>query len=337
MQISIVNDSISEIELLKKTVTSFFECEIIWTALNGKEAVEKYKSKKPDLILMNLNMPVMDGSEATKQIMSIKPVAVLLITSAIKANQGKVFEAMGNGALDVVSSPKINSSGELTGTEDLINKIRIFKKLINYQSPAQPENSITVNNKFKENRTKIIAIGASTGGPGALSSVLKDIPPGTKAAFIIVQHVYSQFVDGLAEWLGNISKMPVLLAESGKAPANGNIYIAGKDDHLIINAKGCFEYTPDPIEYHFRPSVDVFFSSLIKNWAFKDFAVLLTGMGNDGAKGLLELKKAGWYTIAQDEKTSAVYGMPKAAIELGGACEILPIEKISDSIIKLLN
>lgn len=154
---------------------------------------------------------------------------------------------------------------------------------------------------------------------------------------MIVQHVDAQFASGLADWLKNYSKLPVSIVENGEVPQNGRIYIAGTNDHLYLSQSGTFEYSPRPYENHFRPSVDVFFNSLKQNWAFRDTAILLTGMGNDGAKGLLELKKAGWHTIAQDEATSVVYGMPKAARDLDAATEILSITQIAESILKLLN
>jgi two-component system response regulator WspF len=327
MKIGIINDIVEEIELLKNILRNYSDFEVLWTALNGDEAISLYKNNRPDMLLMNLNMPIKDGVITTKAIMEISPVAILLITSAPTENQAKVFEAMGYGALDVVRTPFRNELGEITGGQELIKKIDIFSKLINYHKTVNP-----ITQKYSsahKSRTKLVAIGSSTGGPKALSIILRNIPPNTECAFVIIQHVDSQFANGLADWLKNYSNLPLHLAESGNLPQNGNVYIA--------NTNGAFEYTPQPVDNHFRPSVDVFFNSLVKNWAYKDMAVLLTGMGYDGGSGLLNLKNIGWQTIAQDEATSVVYGMPKVAKELGAAIEILPIGKISDSILKFIN
>ena len=334
MRIAIVNDVELEIEILKKSLINYAGHEIAWLARNGKEAVDKYAKDKPDLILMNLNMPVMDGSTATKAIMEISPVAVLIVTNSVSGNQGKVFEAMGNGALDVVNTPTLSPQGELIGADDLIKKIDIFKKLINYHKTVKIDTGLS--SSTKQIRTRLVAIGSSTGGPKALSQIIDKLPNNIQAAFVIIQHVDAQFAIGLADWLKNYTSLPIKLAESGKPPENGNIYIANTNDHLFLNPRGLFEYTAEPLDNHFRPSVDVFFQSLKENWIYKDVAVILTGMGYDGAKGLKELKDAGWFTIAQDETTSIVYGMPKAAKEMGATCEVLPINKIAESIIRNL-
>ncbi len=331
MRIAIVNDVQLEIEILKKSLINYQGYEIAWTAQNGKEAIDKFNKDKADLILLNLNMPIMDGVSTTKALMEISPVAVLIVTSSMKGNQGKVFEAMGYGALDVVSTPTLSPNGELIGADEIIKKIDIFKKLINYHQTVKPISPH--HNIEKKIRTRMVAIGSSTGGPKALSQILERLPIDFQAAIVIVQHVDSQFANGLAEWLKNYTKIPISLAENGKSPENGNIYIASTDDHLYLNQFGNFEYSPNPIENYFRPSVDVFFQSLVDNWIYQDVAVLLTGMGNDGAKGLKQLLMTGWHTIAQDEATSVVYGMPKAAMEIGAAIDILAIDKIANSII----
>jgi two-component system, chemotaxis family, response regulator WspF len=335
MKIAIVNDVQLEIDILKKSLINYQGYEIAWTAISGREAIEKYNHDKVDLILMNMNMPIMDGAATTKAIMEILPVAVLIVTSSVKGNQGKVFEAMGYGALDVVSTPTLSPKGKLIGADEIIKKIDVFKKLINYHHTLAPNKAEVISGKKERNR--LVAIGSSTGGPKALSQIIEKLPINIQAAVVIVQHVDSQFANGLAEWLKNYTKIPITLAENGKSPENGNIYIASTNDHLYLNKQGAFEYSPMPIENHFRPSVDVFFQSLKDNWIYNDTAILLTGMGNDGAKGLKQLLISGWHTIAQDEATSVVYGMPKAAKEIGAAKEILAIQNIADSIIRNIN
>ncbi|MFA5510938.1 MAG: chemotaxis-specific protein-glutamate methyltransferase CheB [Candidatus Kapaibacterium sp.] len=335
MKIAIVNDNELEIRVLQKSLSGDKDYVITWCTADFNEVLKNVKSNKPDLILLKLQMPNVDGPAITKAIIEDGPAAILLLTDSENNHSGKIFEAMGYGALDVVNMPKINETGLIHGQDDLIKKIEIFRKLVNYHSTIQNPN-IPKPSGVKR-RTRIVAIGSSTGGPKALSQIFENIPNSTEAAFVIVQHVDAQFASGLADWLKNYSKLPVSIVENGEVPQNGRIYIAGTNDHLYLSQSGTFEYSPRPYENHFRPSVDVFFNSLRQNWAFRDTAILLTGMGNDGAKGLLELKKAGWHTIAQDEATSVVYGMPKAARDLDAATEILSITQIAESILKLLN
>ncbi len=330
MKISIINDNKDEIEILIKSLSDFDEFELSWIALDSETAINQISQNKPDLLLLKLNLKFVDGAILTKILFDISNVAILLLSKFIDGNQSKIFEAMGNGALDVVESPYL-SNNILVGRDELIKKIKILKKLIKFND--KENNKTKIQNLKINNNTKIVAIGSSTGGPKALASLFSKIPANTKAAFIIIQHVDAQFAFGLADWLQNYSNLPIHIAKSNTCPENGNIYIASTNDHLYLNEFAKFEYSSKPIELHFRPSIDIFFESLSKNWKNSGIAVLLTGMGYDGAKGLLELKNKGWHTIAQDEFSSVVYGMPKVAKELNAACEILPITQIALAIL----
>jgi two-component system, chemotaxis family, response regulator WspF len=336
MRISIVNDQQIAIEALKRALKGNINIEISWIAYNGAEAVEKCKADKPDLILMNIIMPVMNGAEATRIIMKENPCPILLVTSSISTNAALVFEAMGFGALDVVSTPVIGGKMEIDGNEDLLKKISRVARLTGIDVNYTKNDNIQSRTR-KMNKPILIAIGSSTGGPKALADILKKLPENLGSSIVIVQHVDTQFADGLAKWLGQQSKLDVRIAKDGEEPERNVVHIAASNDHLIINEKGYFQYTENPVNYPYRPSVNEFFKSLAMNWKGKDLAILLTGMGNDGATGLLYLKNLGWKTIAQDEKTSIVYGMPKAAADLGAADEVLPIDKIHESIISFLN
>jgi two-component system response regulator WspF len=161
--------------------------------------------------------------------------------------------------------------------------------------------------------------------------VLAPLPRSLKAAVVVVQHIDAQFAPGLVSWLDSQVALPVRAAEAGQAPQAGTVLIAVSNDHLVLRADGRFAYQAEPLEEPYRPSVDAFFASLVKHWRDPGVAVLLTGMGRDGGKGMLALRRAGWHTIAQDEASCAVYGMPKAAVELGGAVEVLPPEAIARS------
>ncbi len=332
MRIAIVSDAADEIELLHKIIREIDAVELAWVAYSGDEALRQSYEDKPDLLLLKLLMPKLDGAETAKLIMQKQATAIIMMTSSLTTNRAKLFDAMGYGALDVVTLPTFDKYGKLTGVDDLVKKIATIKKLTNY----------TVG--FEENKStrkfvaiKMIAIGSSTGGPKALSAILSNLDNRIDATIVIVQHVDSKFADGLAEWLSRFTKLEVEIAKAGNNPKKGNIYIAGTNDHLIIDSFGLFAYTTEPVNYHYRPSVDRFFESLRDNWHNKGIAVLLTGMGNDGAKGLLKLKKSGWLTIAQDEDSSVVYGMPKVAKEIGAADEILNPLQIAEKINKSVN
>lgn len=332
MRIAIVNSTDMSVEIIRRVVTSQPGNEIAWVASSGSEAVEKTIRDKPDLILMDIVLPVMDGVRSTGKIMKDHPCAILIVTEAV-SNYSKIFEAMGRGALDAVGTPALDAGGSIKGGQELLKKIEIIARLIGKES-RQIMNGTDVPAVSIKSVIPMIAIGSSTGGPKALADILSRMPVKPGASIVIVQHVDVQFVNGLVEWLGELTKLKVVLAKKGMRPEIDKVFIAGTNDHLVIGPDCTFHYTEEPKDYPYRPSVDTFFNSIKHNWPRKGVAVLLTGMGRDGAKGLLELRKAGWYTIAQNEKTSAVYGMPKAAVELEAAMEILSVEKIAHSIVK---
>jgi len=181
----------------------------------------------------------------------------------------------------------------------------------------------------------MIAIGASAGGPAAIAKLLAGLPPDLPAAVVVIQHLDASFAVDLADWLANESSLPVRLAKESDRPEPGLVLVAGTNDHLQVTAKQCLGYTPHPRELAYRPSVDVFFESVSELWAGRAIGVLLTGMGRDGARGLQVLRDRGHHTIAQDEATSVIYGMPKAAVVLGAAAEVLPLERIAPRLAEL--
>lgn len=328
MRIGIVNDVAMAVEVLRRIVSGAGHT-VAWTAADGAEAVERCLRDKPDLILMDLIMPVMDGVQATAAIMRQSPCAILVVTVSVGANAGKVFDAMGYGALDAVCTPVLEPGGRIGGGEDLLKKIATIGKLI-HAAPARPRE--TVAPRAPRPGGALVAIGSSTGGPKALTTVLAGFPRQFAGSVVIVQHLDAQFIGGLADWLADQTELAVELAKEGARPAPGTVYLAGTNDHLVVASGGTFRYTPDPADYPYRPSVDEFFASLALHWREPGVAALLTGMGRDGARGLLALRNAGWHTIAQDENSSVVYGMPKAAMEIGAAVEQLPLDEIGGAI-----
>jgi len=336
VRIAIVNDMVLIVEFLRKIVLSVAEHEIAWVARNGAEAVEKCAADTPDLILMDLIMPVMDGVEATRQIMDRSPCPILVVTATLDGNTAKVFEAMGHGALDATNIPVMGSDpAAQQGIDALLKKIEMIGKLSSQSSlsPLQRLSRPALSNSVP----LLIVIGSSTGGPKALAEVLSGLPAELGAGVGVAQHVDSEFSGELANWLNAQTDLNVRLASEGGRPALATVFLAGSNDHLILTPDLTLAYTMEPGNIPFRPSVDVFFKSVAKLWPSKGVAVLLTGMGRDGAEGLAALRRAGWYTIAQDEATSVIYGMPKAAKELGAAADILPIGEVGPAILRFLN
>jgi len=332
VRIGIVNDMPMALEILRRTISGQHDYQVAWLARDGKEAVQKCVQDTPDLVLMDLIMPTMDGVEATRIIMDKTPCAILVVTASVDGNITQVFEAMGNGALDAVNTPVL---GQPQGQETLIKKIEVIRKLLG--NPATSRKTVLPQKPVEGDLPPLVAIGASTGGPQAIAAILSKIPKNTAAAFIVVQHVDAFFANGLAEWLKHKCSLKIQLAEPGQCLTPGRVYIAAKNDHLIFGHSHTLQYTAEPEDYPYRPSVDILFESLAANYNRPGIAVLLTGMGRDGAKGLLMLKNAAWHTIAQDEKTSVVYGMPKAAKELDAAVQILPLERIAAEILLRVN
>lgn len=332
MRIAIVNDMPLAVEVLRRVIASAPEHTLAWIAVNGREAVEKCRQDCPDLILMDLIMPVMDGVQATARIMQSTPCAILVVTSTVEGNAALVFEAMGGGALDAVGTPVFGAGMTITGGRELLKKIATIEKLLLKSPPTQRAALPTQKGGAGDHPPALVAIGSSTGGPKALAEILSTLPPLLGAALVIVQHVDVQFAPGLVTWLNDHTPLRVDLAREGVRPAPDTVLVAGTNDHLVIGADLACHYTPDPRDYPYRPSVNAFFLSLERHWPRQGLAVLLTGMGKDGAEGLAALRQAGWHTIAQDKETSVVYGMPAAAAELNAAVEILPLGRIAAAI-----
>lgn len=332
MRIAIVNDMKMAVEALRHTVESFPGYEVAWVAANGVEAVQLCAKDVPDLILMDIIMPEMNGVEATRQIMEKSPCAILVVTSSVTQNISLVFQAMGAGALDAVCTPTLGSDGGAIGRDEFLQKIRTIGRLIDanhYMSPVPQRKP----NHAGSSEKWLIAIGASTGGPAAIAKIISKFPADLQAAVVVIQHVDQSFAPGLVDWLAQQTPLPVRLAKEGDQIENGQILIAGTNDHLVIKLDQTFGYTAEPAAAPYRPSVDVFFGSMLTNWRGRSIAALLTGMGKDGAEGLLGLRNDGVFTIAQNAETCAVYGMPKAAAELGAAVKILAVDSIAEAIL----
>lgn len=339
MRVAIVNDLALAREVLRRLVLSAPGYSIAWIAGDGAEAVRKAAADRPDVILMDLVMPIMDGVESTRRIMAESPCPILLVTSSVCGNFEKVYEAMGHGGLDAVNTPTLDRDGKVQDGEGLM------ARLAHLQRAARQGDKETRRQGDKETAfspclpvssspclPKLVALGASTGGPEALARIVEAFPADFPAAVVIIQHIGADFAPSLVNWLQARARLRVRLARDGDTPTAGVILVAGSNDHLQLGRDHRLAYVREPADYPYRPSVDVFFSSLAGGWPSRGVAALLTGMGADGARGLLQLRQAGWLTLAQDQATSVVYGMPHAAAQLGAACRILPLPQLASAI-----
>lgn len=332
MKIAIANDVAMAAEALRRVVASTQEHQVLWIARTGLEAVRMCLDNRPDLILMDLNMPEMDGVEATRLIMEQSPCAILVVTGRPQDNVNQVFRALGAGALDVTATPVLQ--GKVGGDSELLAKIKTIGKLIRHSAEAPPPRQAPANGAERGDGqvTSLVAIGASTGGPSAVARVLSgwNAPPG--CAIVVVQHIDETFASHFAKWLNDQLDMPVRVIADGDELVAGTVLVAKTNDHLLLDQNYRLSYDAAPREYVYRPSVDVFFHCVAQHWRGDAIGVLLTGMGRDGGDGLLAMRRAGKTTMAQDQASSAVYGMPRAAAELDAAQQILPLDKIGASL-----
>lgn len=333
MKIAIANDIPLAVEALRRALAAEPQYRLTWVAGNGEEAVRLCREDLPDLLLMDLLMPGMDGVETTRRIMQDTPCAILVVTSDVERNMTRVFDAMGAGALDVVAAPSL-------GPQQVLDAAAVRRKIHNIAWMIGHEASRTVRPaplRGGGNRgRRLVTIGASAGGPASLVELLRRIPADFPAAIVLVQHVDEVFAAGMAQWLGSESNLPVRLAQEGEAPRPGAVLLAGTNNHLYLAPEGCLVYRREPVDQVYRPSIDVFFESVATHWRGEAVGVLLTGMGRDGARGLKLMRERGFHTIAQDQASSAVYGMPKAAVALEAAAEVLPLDSIPARLIECL-
>jgi two-component system response regulator WspF len=335
MRVAIVNDSRAAAEVLRRILAEVPEFELAWTAYSGEEALRRAIADPADIVLMDLILPGMDGAATTQELMRKAPCVILIVTATTVGNRGLVFEAMGHGALDAVNTPTLGPKGDMAGAAPLLQKLRTVARLVApstakviLKHPIKP-----VGHAVTNARLSIVAIGASTGGPQALAEVLKHLPADFAAAVLIAQHVDDHFSPALAEWLQHNCALPVRLARDRERVTPGGVWLGSSSDHLVYDAEGVMRYTPHPRKTPYRPSADALFASLADAQPSLRIGVLLTGMGRDGAVGLLAMRNAGALTLAQDAATSVVYGMPKAAAELNAAMEVLPITAIGQRIV----
>jgi len=335
IRILLADDSILVRTVLREALHSNGDLSVVGEAANGIEAVTLTKSLKPDIIIMDILMPLMDGLQATEAIMAETPTPILILSSTVNDKDVKLaFTAIKKGALDVMEKPAISgaaSQADFFGR--LGEKIRLLARIKVIHHIYRADRLKTVTTEQGSPRS-ILAIGASTGGPKAVTGIIKSLPQDFSGAIFIVQHISSGFAKGFAHWLDIESSIPVRLAEHGDKPITGTALVAPTDCQMILE-NGVIQIIDAPAVNSCRPSIDVFFESLASSKGSATVGLLLTGMGRDGAQGLLRLKECGAFTIAQDEQSCVVFGMPKAAIALNAASEVLPLDTIPATVKKI--
>jgi two-component system chemotaxis response regulator CheB len=339
IRLLITEDSPSIAEVLKAILKVVDDIEIVGWARNGKESIKLTERLKPDVILMDITMPIMDGLEATRVIMNKMPTPILILSSLIKDDSSISFEALRAGALDIMEKPALQLiSSDQHYEEELIRKIKIVSNVHPIHLINSHEKGCLNNRSVKVPReNRILAIGASTGGPPAICNILKKFVPGFPLPILVVQHICNGFTQGLVSWLRRNCSIKIKLAENGETVSEGVAYFAADDFHLGVDMYHRIILSKEkPIGGH-RPSVDFMMEHVASSYKEGSIAIILTGMGNDGTEGLRAVKKQGGKIIVQDEKSSIVFGMPKSAIDAGLADKVCPLKKIPAEILKLLS
>ncbi len=337
IRILITEDSTVVALLLKAIFEQEADFEVVGHARNGREAVELAARLRPEMITMDIRMPVMDGFEATREIMSTRPVPIVVVSSSVDDEDLRItFRAVEEGALAVIEKPRgINHPDFEQIRRELVTTVRAMAevKLVRRRRwvAPQPARTVSVSSPVAR-RCDLIAIGSSTGGPQALRTILAALPKDLSVPLVLVQHIGRGFVQGLVDWLNGYSGPLCRVAQHGDELLSGHAYFAPDDHHLQVQRIGrslmaVLKDTP-PVD-NIRPSATPLFRSVAACCAGNAVGVVLTGMGADGAEGLLEMHRAGCVTVVQDEESCVVNGMPAAARALGAAEQVLPLERIA--------
>jgi two-component system chemotaxis response regulator CheB len=344
IRVLVVEDSRTVRARLLEVLASDPELVVVGEAHDGKQAIERCRELRPDVITMDMMLPVMTGLAATEYIMAHFPTPILIVSSS--TNRGELFrtyEALAAGAVDVLEKPAADEpegawEARFLSTLKLVSRIKVITHLRARTAARATDALATLGRAASgaERTCAVVGVGASTGGPGALAEVLRRLPADFSIPVLLVLHIGEPFGRSFAEWLQGQIGRPVAYAEEGEAiaAARGRVLMAPPERHLVVRGAGV-RLTNDPERHSCRPSVDVLFESMAAEYRAGASACLLTGMGRDGAAGLLAIHRAGGLTIAQDEATSVVYGMPREAVLMGAASLVLPLPEIGPAIAAL--
>ncbi|MEW6376189.1 MAG: chemotaxis-specific protein-glutamate methyltransferase CheB [Thermodesulfobacteriota bacterium] len=332
IRVLIVNDSSFMCEAIKSILEEDPKIEVIGLAKDGKEGVEKAFQLRPDVIAMDLEMPIMSGFEAIEHIMEKNPIPIIVVSTK---DIPIIIKSLGIGAMDFVAVKQ--EIEEIA--QDLVEKVKIASRVRPLRRiRIRP---IVMKRHIEEKKAtpcRVVAIGISTGGPQALQVLLSKLPANLSCGFLIVQHISRGFIEGLAEWLQTISPLSIRVAKTGDIIGAGEVLLAPDDYHIKIGAgRRVLLLSEDTARSNPHvPSIDVMMQSVAEAFGKEAVGVIMTGMGHDGVEGIKAIKKAGGKTIAQDEKTSVVFGMNREAIETGCVDRVVALEKIADEIVSMV-
>jgi two-component system chemotaxis response regulator CheB len=319
------------------------EIEVVAEAADGHEAVALTAKCQPDVVVMDVMMPTMNGLEATRTIMAETPTPIVLVTASYDPEDSRSFDALQAGALVLLAKPpgpQASTFGQEAAVFRMTVKLMAEVKLVRRRAdrppkpaPGPPPASTAIRGRAVE----IVAIAASTGGPAALATILGALPATTPVPILVVQHITAGFHQGLVDWLGSVSRLDVRLAANGAPLRGGQVLVAPADSHLGVDARGRASLSADPPISGHRPSATYLFRSVAKRYGSGAVGTILTGMGDDGVAGLRTLKEAGGRVLAQDEATSVVYGMPREAAVLGVVDQVLPLGEVARALASAWN
>jgi two-component system chemotaxis response regulator CheB len=342
IRVLVVDDSPFMRRTIEKTLAAAPEIEIVGMAENGGTGVEMAKRLAPDVVTMDVNMPEMNGIEATRRIMAESPRPVVMLSAYTQEGARQTMDALAAGAVDFVSKPSHEKALDLAVIgEELIEKIRAaahvgIRRLVEIdRSVVAPRHDDRLA-AAAAGEMRLVVIGSSTGGPITLNRLFRRLPKNLPAAVLIAQHMPPRYTAGLAEQLNELGVLEVKEAVRGDLAAPGQALIAPGGYHMEVQKTGSIRIHQRDEKTAFVPSVDVLFRSAARNHGSRVIGVVLTGMGGDGAEGIREIKAHGGATLAQDEKTSVVYGMPRVAAETGCIDRIVPIDEMAEAIVDLL-
>jgi two-component system chemotaxis response regulator CheB len=336
VRVMLIDDSPVVLHILKKLLVNSPAIEVVGVFTDGFEALASISTLKPDVVCTDFHMPKINGLELIMQIMETDPKPILVISSAVQAegDENTIFALLEAGAVDVFPKPLVQTEEEFRKTGDrLIKKIILLSGVYTFRRkrkdrPAGDTFEQVQQKEFNPGKSfKIIGVGASTGGPQVLTELFDFFSIPQQLPVVCVQHISEGFIAGFVEWFDRTTSLKVGFATEGALPEPGNIYFPPEDTHLKFDKSGRFRFSKSPNINGHRPSVDETFNSLAESYGSGTLAILLTGMGSDGAQGLLNIKKAGGFTVTQSEKSCVVYGMPKIADDLGASdLSLSPLE-----------
>ncbi len=336
IRVLLADDSNMARSLLREILHQHSDICVVGEAVNGQEAVVLARQLKPDVICMDLDMPLMSGTDAIDAIMHEKAIPILVVSAETDAQ--KAYQSLNSGALDVIAKPGLNTNE----ASRLVNKIRLLAGVSvitrlrsqapgNRPLPPQPRRSATARS-----HRHLVAIACSTGGPQALAWLLPRLKPDFPAPILISQHISDGFVEGMVDWLNTLSNLPVKVAEHDEPLRCRQIYISPSEQHMTVTGDDHICLLPRQNNDIYRPCCNLLLESVAASYGADSIGLIMTGMGRDGASGMLAIRNSGGLTLAQDEASSVIFGMNQEAIAIGAIDHILPLEQIPEHLNQLV-